>query len=370
MADRKDVLLRQVRALADEVRANRKLQYGLLAIAAIIIVELGLDWSDAISARERRLQELRTELRQLRGQSRDEAALKATLADLEKQQAAIEKRLWTVSSDPVGQAKLKDWLMTLAKDTGAKEFKLVLATPKAIGERTAAGVAGDKENALGLREFRADIGFVFTPETLERMLYAIESGETLASVESLSVVSRTRKAELGVSVVMRLGQPMDAAEAARAAARLNETAGQSKAEGGEERAAAMSAAAAPVAQPQAQPQTQTALAVAPMPPALAVPGAGAQTSDSPPPLPDASPASAHAPAPAASSPPVPESAGRPPIPANISPSPSAESGALPPSSGMPLAQPVEKPPLDLSQPPAMPQPPSGQGGRAAGGQPQ
>lgn len=359
MADRKDALLRQVRALADEVRANRKLQYGLLAIAAIIIVELGLDWSDAISARERRLQGLRTELRQLRGQSRDEAALKATLADLEKQQAAIEKRLWTVSSDPVGQAKLKDWLTTLAKDTGAKEFKLVLATPKAIGERPAAGVAGDKGNALGLREFRADIGFVFTPETLERMLYAIESGETLASVESLSVVSRTRKAELGVSVVMRLGQPMDAAEAARAAARLNETAGQSKAEGGEERAVAMSAATAPVAQPQAQPQTATA--VAPVQPALAVPGAGAQNSESPPPLPGGLPASAHDPAPAA---------GSPPTPANISPPPSAESGALPPSSGMPLAQPVEKPPLDLSQPPAMPQPPSGQGGRAAGGQPQ
>ena len=82
MADRKDALLGHIRALTDEVRANRKLQYGLLAIAAIIVVELGLDWSDAISARERRLQELRTELRQLRGQSRDETALKATLSDL------------------------------------------------------------------------------------------------------------------------------------------------------------------------------------------------------------------------------------------------------------------------------------------------
>ena len=51
MADRKDALLGHIRALTDEVRANRKLQYGLLAIAAIIVVELGLDWSDAISAR-------------------------------------------------------------------------------------------------------------------------------------------------------------------------------------------------------------------------------------------------------------------------------------------------------------------------------
>ena len=52
MADRKDAWLGHIRALTDEVRANRKLQYGLLAIAAIIVVELGLDWSDAISARE------------------------------------------------------------------------------------------------------------------------------------------------------------------------------------------------------------------------------------------------------------------------------------------------------------------------------
>ena len=366
MADRKDALLGHIRALTDEVRANRKLQYGLLAIAAIIVVELGLDWSDAISARERRLQELRTELRQLRGQSRDETALKATLSDLERQQAAIEKRLWTVSSDPVGQAKLKDWLTTLAKETGAKEFKLVLATPKAIGERTAASAAGNKENALGLREFRADIGFVFTPETLERMLYAIESGETLASVESLSIVSRTRKAELGVSVVMRLGQPMDAAEAARAAARLNESAEQSKAAGGEEQAAFE--AAVPAAQPQTQPQTvPTAATVRPAP---AVPDAGAHNSGSPSALPDGPPASAHAPAPATGSPPVPEPADKLPTPANISPSPSAESGTLPPSSGMPLARPVEKPPLDLSQPSATPQLPSGQGTMPEGGQPQ
>lgn len=368
MADRKDAWLGHMRALTDEVRANRKLQYGLLAIAAIIVVELGLDWSDAISARERRLQELRTELRQLRGQSRDETALKATLSDLERQQAAIEKRLWTVSSDPVGQAKLKDWLTTLAKETGAKEFKLVLATPKAIGERTAASAAGNKENALGLREFRADIGFVFTPETLERMLYAIESGETLASVESLSIVSRTRKAELGVSVVMRLGQPMDAAEAARAAARLNETAGQSKAAGGEEQAA--SEAAVPAAQPQAQAQPHTVPAAATVPPAPAVPDAGAHNSGSPSALPDGPPASAHAPAPATGSPPVPEPAGSPPTPANISPSPSAGTETLPPSSAMPLAQPVEKPPLDLSQPSVTPQLPSGQGAMPEGGPPQ
>ncbi len=366
MADRKDAWLGHIRALTDEVRANRKLQYGLLAIAAIIVVELGLDWSDAISARERRLQELRTELRQLRGQSRDETALKATLSDLERQQAAIEKRLWIVSSDPVGQAKLKDWLTTLAKETGAKEFKLVLATPKAIGERTAASAAGNKENALGLREFRADIGFVFTPETLERMLYAIESGETLASVESLSIVSRTRKAELGVSVVMRLGQPMDAAEAARTAARLNESAGQSKAAGGEEQAA--SEAAVPAAQHQAQPHTAPDAASVPQTPA--VPDAGAQNSGSPPASPDGPTASAHAPAPATGSPPVSGPAGKPPTPANILPSTSAESGTLPPSSAMPLAQPVEKPPLDLSQPSAMPQLPSGQGTMPEGCQPQ
>ena len=44
----KDAWLGHIRALTDEVRANRKLQYGLLAIAAIIVVELELDWSDAI----------------------------------------------------------------------------------------------------------------------------------------------------------------------------------------------------------------------------------------------------------------------------------------------------------------------------------
>lgn len=233
MADSHDALpglTGRFRMLADEVRSNRKLQYGLLVIVAILVVEFGLSWSDSLSTRERRLQELRTELRQLRGQSRDEVALKAALAKLEDERAKVEKRLWVVSSDPVGQARLKDWLTTLAKEAGAKNFKLVLAAPKAVAERSVAGASGAArvKNAFGLREFRADIGFAFTPEALERVLYAIESGETLASVESLSVALRSRKAELGVRVVMRLGHLADAVDAASALARPGADAGQAQ----------------------------------------------------------------------------------------------------------------------------------------------
>lgn len=229
MADGNDALSAlsaRFRALADEVRANRKLQYGLLAIAAIIVVELGLSWSDSLSARERRLRELRTELRQLRGQSRDEAALRSVLARLEDEQAEIEKRLWLVSSEPVGQAKLKDWLTKLAKDAGAKNFKLVLAAPKTVTERAGRRDGAAKANAFGLREFRADISFAFTPDTLERVLYVIESGETLASVESLSVVLRTRRAELGVRVLMRLGRPANAVDTAHVMDRPGDAVGQ------------------------------------------------------------------------------------------------------------------------------------------------
>lgn len=351
MADSKHALSGRLRALTDEIRGNRKLQYGLLAIIAILAVELGLSWSDSLSARERRLQELRTELRQLRGQSRDETALKATLAELESAQAGIEKRLWVVSSDPVGQAKLKDWLTTLAKKTGAQNFKLVLSAPKAATERSAAsaagGTGGTQENAFGLREFRADIGFTFTPEALERVLYAIESGETLASVESLSVVLRSRKAELGVRVVMRLGQPTDAVDAADAVARLGKAAGQSKA-GVEHADAAEKPTAGPLdaalpplppsSPPLPQPPTLPTQPAQPAPPAKAsvppsVPSPPAAASSAPPvpPVPSTQPPMTPQPAPAD----VPPPAARPP---EASPAPSVPPPPTPGSEPLPTPE--------------------------------
>jgi hypothetical protein len=209
-----------------EIRSNRNLQYGLLAIALLACIELALGWSDALSAKEKQLQQLRGELRTLRNQSRDEGALRRQLVELERIKKIVDERLWIVSSDAVGQARLKDWLTAILKKAGAKNFNLVLSSPRAAGGREGSAVtesaatgAGKSESSTasmssvdvmnsvnGLREVRANITLVFTPATLEQILSDIEGGEPLATVESLNVSRRDRKVEMTIRVLMQIGR--------------------------------------------------------------------------------------------------------------------------------------------------------------------
>ena len=196
-----------------ELRANRKLQFGLLGIALILCVDGGLRWTDSLSAREKQLQELRSELRLLRGQSRDEDDLKRQLASLDSAQKDLEERLWVVSSEAVGQAQLQDWLLGVLKKVDAKNYKLILSSPRAVSKADAEGEkqVAKKTEASGqrvsdLRDFRANVSMQFSPESLERLLQEIEGGQPLAIVESLMVKRQERKVDLSVRVLMRIGE--------------------------------------------------------------------------------------------------------------------------------------------------------------------
>lgn len=196
----------------DEFRGNRKLQYGLLAIVLILCVDGGLRWMENLAAQEKHLQELRSELAHLRSQSRDEEDLKRQLADLKSAQQVIDDRLWVVSSEAVGQAQLADWLSGVLKKAEAKNFKLVLSSPRPVSKAVARGgqVGGTKEPSVqeagDLREFRANVTMQFSPVSLERVLRDIEGGQPLAMVESLMVKRQDRKVDLSVRVLMRIGE--------------------------------------------------------------------------------------------------------------------------------------------------------------------
>ena len=120
-----------------EIRSKRSLQYGLLAMALLFCSELLLQWSDWQDAQEKQWQQLRSELRTLRHQSRDEATLRNQLSELEAQQRIVGERLWRVSSEAVGQARLKDWLGEQLKKAGINKFKLTLSTPTVLDARRA-----------------------------------------------------------------------------------------------------------------------------------------------------------------------------------------------------------------------------------------
>jgi len=191
-----------------ELRSNRRLQLGLLAVALIALLEGSLRWADRLEAEHKKLQQLRGELATLRAQSQNEAALRQTLAEFELARRQAETKLWNVSSEAVGQARLKEWLNNLIERAGALKPTLNLSAARPLGGKegstTAAPLAGKEE---ALREFRATLRYTFTPESLEKILAEIEAGETFSSVETLTVNRRERRVELTVRVLMRIGAP-------------------------------------------------------------------------------------------------------------------------------------------------------------------
>lgn len=204
-----------------EFRANKRLQYGCAAILLIAVVNGGLNWSDRLTSQSRELSQVRGEIATLKQQSLDEASLRQTILELDQLDEEVNRRLWTIPSEAVGQARLKDWLSETLTRVGATNPTLKLANPRPPGREAdssnqaapnatlrsdAKKRPGQTASDLGLREFRATIGFVFTPESLERLLAELEGGEPLAAIDSLTVSKRDRRAELGIRLLMRVAQ--------------------------------------------------------------------------------------------------------------------------------------------------------------------
>ena len=207
--------------LVQEFRANKRLQYGCVAILAIALVESGLNWSDRLTNQSHTLNQVRGKIATLKQQSHDEAALRQALLELDQLDEKVNERLWTISSEAVGQARLKDWLTEILKRAGAINPTLNLANPRPLGKEAATSTpampnalprtetekkSGQLSSDTGLREFRATISFVFTPESLERLLAELEGGEPLLAVDSLTINKRDRRAELGIHLLMRVAQ--------------------------------------------------------------------------------------------------------------------------------------------------------------------
>lgn len=198
-----------------ELKQNRRLQIGAIAVAVLLCVEGGLAWRDRLAAKEQQLRQVGGELRTLRAQSRAEAALRQARDDMALSRMELESRLWTVSSEAVGQARLKDWLKTIATNAKVIGPNLALAAAKpreeeapTEGTDTAGAGTGTEpggEKKARLYEMRATLSLPFSPEILEHVLADIEGGAALASVESLTVSRRDRRIELTVCVLTRVG---------------------------------------------------------------------------------------------------------------------------------------------------------------------
>lgn len=191
-----------------ELRANRRLQWGALAILAILVVEGGMRWGDHLSGQQKALLKLQGDVAELRSRVRHQADLEKHLAGLSEVRQAVEERLWSVPSEAVGQARLKEWIEDVLKRSGATGANLTLSGVALPGGRDPLETnPATKGGAPDLREFRASVRMNFSPAALEKVLAEIEGGNALGGIESLSVNRRERRAEFTLFVLMRVAHP-------------------------------------------------------------------------------------------------------------------------------------------------------------------
>jgi hypothetical protein len=116
----------------EEFRRNRRLQLGLVAIALVVLVDRALAWSDSLDARRQALTQAQIEVATLKSQARNEAAMQTAMRDIRAAAALADARLWVVSSEAVGQARLRDWLIEQIKLAGAGNYTVNVASPKPV----------------------------------------------------------------------------------------------------------------------------------------------------------------------------------------------------------------------------------------------
>lgn len=207
-----------------ELRANRRLQAGVAIVLAIMSTEFALRWNDHLQNQERQLAQLQGELHALRAQSRVESELVARRDALATAHQAIEDRLWSAPSEAIAQARFRDWLSEVLQAAGTRNPTISLAPPRPPGERRnqpASAKPSPMTSPEGLRELRATLAFPFSPDSLEKVLAAIEGGEALARVESIQVTRRTQRVELTVHLLSRITHPPSAPEQASTTRREN-----------------------------------------------------------------------------------------------------------------------------------------------------
>lgn len=187
-----------------ELRGNSRLRWGLFAIALVLLVDGALRWSDWVARQQQTLTRFQTELAELKSNARDEASLRSALAQAKTMSDVVDARLWTVSSEAVGQARMKDWLTDIVKRAIANQYAVTLAASRELGKPATSSVPTVSPT---LREFRATVSFQLTPRALEGVLLDIEGGEPFAAVETLLVKKQERRVEITVRLIMRIQPP-------------------------------------------------------------------------------------------------------------------------------------------------------------------
>jgi hypothetical protein len=182
-------------AALGEARQNPRLQFGLVAIGAIVVLYGLLLWSDAIDSSESRLARAHEELRlagssdaaELRWQDAAQRAAEAA--------AALESRLWLAPTLAQAQAEIQDWAERALTGAGARGVSVAIGTDTGRAER---------RDEAGPTPVRLTINFDGTAQILDQVLPLLEGDQRLTRITSLRAARGQSRIEIVLLAYARI----------------------------------------------------------------------------------------------------------------------------------------------------------------------
>lgn len=190
--------------LSAEIRANPRLQTGLLVVLAVTLFWLLLSLDDQRKASLAGFDALRRENASMSTQLGSPTQQIQLQSRLEKTQTQIETALWHFPTPVIAQTEFGDWIRTSLRDSGITESIITQPSFRNLGEKNAGipnpaalqpACTGDMCNLI---EIRAGVRFRIDPATLVKALAALEGSEHLIRIDQITLGAQNRIVELSL----------------------------------------------------------------------------------------------------------------------------------------------------------------------------
>ena len=193
----------------EELRANRRLRIGVVAILAILVLYGLLEWRDHLAAAKADYRRLLTQLSrvsQYRQAPGSAEVWQAHAKDAEKALEQARGQLWRNKSAGLAQAQVQDWLNSLLRQVDAKQFTLRVAEPETALE-TESMTSKLPPEFKSLMPLRARVEFNSDPAVLLGILAAVNDSPQQIGVDILNVKGFKTEMSLTFWFDLDKGQP-------------------------------------------------------------------------------------------------------------------------------------------------------------------
>jgi len=178
-----------------EVRQNRRLQFGLVAIATIVALYLLLLWGDAIDRSERTLARVNDDLRLAGSSDAVEQRWSETAQRAAKMVTTLESQLWKAPTLAQAQAQIQDWASGALAGAGARGATVAVGADAGGAER---------RDPTGLTPVRLMISFDAAPQVLDQVLPVLEGSQRLTRITTLRAARGQQRTEIVLLAYARI----------------------------------------------------------------------------------------------------------------------------------------------------------------------